>query len=145
MKNIIILLLLVTSSVSAAIYKWTDSDGKVHFGDKPVDQSSATELNIKINNHTGVSHSSGRNKDREYLLKKIDERKQEDAEKSKEQRELNKKNKQRCLNAKSKLQLQIQANSMYKMGPDGERTYLSDKQRAKRKKQIQKAIAKYCR
>ena len=91
MNNFIILLLLVTLPVSAGIYKWTDSKGNVHFGDKPVDNASATELDIKVNKSAGITNSSGNKKDREYLLKKIDERKQEDAEKNKEKRELNKK------------------------------------------------------
>lgn len=138
-------MLLVSSPVSAAIYKWTDSDGNIHFGDKPVDQDSATELNIKINDHTGVTHSSGRNKDREYLLKKIDERKQEAAEQRKKSQALLKKNERLCNNYKARYQIQIQSNAIYTMNPGGERSYLSDEQRAARKGKLEKSMAKYCR
>lgn len=144
MKNIIILLLLVSSPVSAGIYKWTDSKGNVHFGDKPVNNPAATELDIKVNRSAGVTNSSGKKKDREYLLKKIDERKQEDAAKRKEKRELNKKHKMLCNNYKIEYQNQIRANALFKMDANGERTYLSDKERAARKKKIQKGIKKYC-
>ena len=77
-------MLIVVSPVNAGIYKWTDSNGKVHFGDRPADVDSATEINIRSNNHTGVTNSSGNKDEREYLLKKIDEKKQEDADKRKE-------------------------------------------------------------
>ena len=138
-------MLLLSSSVSAAIYKWTDSDGNIHFGDKPVDQDSATELNIKINDHTGVAHSSGRNKDREYLLKKINERKQEAAEQRKKSQALLKRNEKLCANYKVRYQIQIQSNTLYTMSPDGERSYLSDEQRAARKGTLETVMAKYCR
>ncbi len=135
----------LTTPVIAGIYKWTDKDGNVHFGDQPVNQKSAKELNIKINNKTGFSNSSGNKGEREYLLKKIDEKKIENAEKRKKRLAKKKEYKQKCRNYKSHYQAQIQANSMYTMSPSGERTYLSDKGRASRMKKIKKGIAKYCR
>ena len=137
-------MLLVVSPVSAGIYKWTDSNGKVHFGDRPVDVESATEININTDNHTGVTNSSGNNDEREYLLKKIDEKKQEDAEKRKKRLALKKKHQKLCDNFKRHHQNQIQSNQLYTMSPDGERTYLSDKERAVRLNKIKKGISKYC-
>lgn len=145
MKKVIALILLVSLPASAGIYKWTDSEGNVHFGDKPVDQESATELDINTDSRSGITNSSGNKKEREYLLKKIDEEKQETADKNKERRELKKKYKILCSNYKVKLHNQIRANSLYELGPDGERKYLSDKERATRRAKIEKGIAKYCR
>lgn len=144
MKKLIILLMFISSPVSAGIYTWTDSNGNVHFGDKPADDS-ATEVKISINKNTGVTNSSGNKADREYLLKKIDEEKQADAEKRKERIALNKKNKKLCDNYKRRYQNLIQSNKSYTMTPDGERTYQSDEQRTIRKKQLSKSISKYCR
>jgi len=144
MNKFIMLLLIVIAPVNAAIYTWTDSKGNVHFGDKPVDNESATEVKISINKNTGVTNSSGNKSEREYLLKKIDEEKQEDAEKRKKQLALNKKNKKLCDNYKRRYQNLIQSNKSYTMTPDGERTYQSDEQRATRKKQLSKSVAKYC-
>ncbi len=145
MNKYIVLMLLVVSPVSAGIYTWTDSNGNVHFGDKPVDQNTAVEIKIKTNNNTGVTNSSGNKKEREYLLKKIDENKQADAEKRKKQLALNKKNKKLCDNFKRRYQGHIQSNRSYTMSPDGERTYQSDEQRAQRRKDLSKGVSKYCR
>ena len=144
MNKFIILLLIVSSPVSAGIYTWTDNNGNVHFGDKPVDNNSATEVKISINKNTGVTNSSGNKADREYLLKKIDEEKQADAEKKKERIASNKKNKKLCDSYKRRYQGLIQSNRSYTMNPDGERTYQSDEQRASRKKDLSKGISKYC-
>lgn len=137
-------MLIVVSPVSAGIYKWTDSSGRVHFGDRPDDVDSAAEVNIRSNNHTGVTNSSGNKDEREYLLKKIDEKKEANAEKRKERLALNKKYRKLCDDYKRAYQSQIQANQMYTMSPDGERTYLSDKGRAVRLKKIKKGVSKYC-
>lgn len=145
MKKIIILLFIITSPAIADIYTWTDSKGNVHFGDKPVDNDSASEVKISINKKTGVTNSSGNKSEREYLLKKIDEEKQTEAKKKKERVALIKKNKKKCDNYKRSYQKLIQSNKSYTMSPDGERNYHSDEQRASRKKQLSKNISKYCR
>lgn len=144
MNKFIVLILLVVSPASAAIYTWTDSNGNVHFGDKPVANESATEVKISINKKTGVTNSSGNKVEREYLLKKIDESKQADAEKRKEQLATKKKNKKLCDNYKRRYQGLIQSNRSYTMSPDGERTYQSNEERTQRKKDLSKSVAKYC-
>ena len=144
MKIFIVLLLAFVTPVNAGIYKWTDSEGNVHFGDQPVNNESATELNIRTNNRAGITNSSGNNKEREYLLKKIEEDQLADAEARKKQAALMKENQKICNNFKIQYQKQIQSTHTYTMSADGERTYLSDKEREARKKKIQKGISKYC-
>jgi hypothetical protein len=139
------LLILVISPVNAGVYKWTDKDGNVHFGDRPVNPDSAIEINIQTDNKTGVTNSSGNTKEREYLLKKIDEEKQADAENRKKRHAEEKKRKKRCDYFRSRYQSHIQSNRTYRTSPDGERYYLSDEERAARKKKFSKGIARYCR
>ena len=43
MKQYILILSLAITPVSAGVYKWTDEDGNVHFGDRPATPDSATE------------------------------------------------------------------------------------------------------
>jgi Domain of unknown function (DUF4124) len=144
MKKYLLLLILIISPVEAGIYKWTDQDGNVHFGDRPSNPDSATEINIQTDNKTGITNSSGNKKEREYLLKKIDEEKQADAEKRKKLYAEEKKRKQRCNYFKSRYQSHIQSSRTYRTSPDGERYYLSDEERAARKKQFKKGISEYC-
>ncbi|MCW8942413.1 MAG: DUF4124 domain-containing protein [Gammaproteobacteria bacterium] len=146
MKKYILLLSLVITPVNAGVYKWTDDDGNVHFGDRPANPDSATEIIIHSdNNNTGVTNSSGNKKEREYLLRKIDEEKLADAEKRKKRSAEEKKRKKRCNYFKSRYQSHIQSNRTYRTSPEGERYYLTDEERAARKKKLSKNVAKYCR
>ena len=130
---------------NAGVYKWTDKDGNVHFGDRPQNMDAATEINIRSDNKTGVTNSSGNKKEREYLLKKIDEEKQADAENRKKLHAEEKKRKKRCDYFRSRYQSHIQSNRTYRTSPEGERYYLSEQERAARKKKFSKGIARYCR
>ena len=145
MKIFIVLSLLVSSPAIAGIYKWTDSDGNIHFGDRPAELDSATELNIRIDKNTGVTNSSGRQKEREYLLKTIEKDKKEAAENKKKKLAADKKRKKRCASYRRSYQSHIQSSRTYSMTPDGVKTYLSDEERLARKKRFSKGISKYCR
>jgi hypothetical protein len=141
-------LLISLSSVgetTAGIYKWTDENGNVHFGDKPVDASSATELKIDTSKKSGITNSSGNKSEREYLLKKIEEEKQEQAEAKSKRLAQKKERRAKCNALKSNYQAHIQSNRSYRMSPDGERTYLSDAERTARNNNLKKAISKHCR
>lgn len=145
MKKYILLFAFVITPLNAGIYKWTDSDGNVHFGDQPVNTDEATELHIQTNSKTGFTNSSGNSKEREYLLKKISEEKEADAEQRKKNIAKDKERRKLCDRYRSRLQSHNQSNRTFTMSPEGERTYLSDEQRDDRKKQLSKGVAKYCR
>ena len=144
-----VLVLLVSMSfvtdTTAGIYRWTDESGNVHFGDKPVDASSATELKIDTSKKTGITNSSGNKSEREYLLKKIEEEKQELAEARAKRLAEKKERRVKCNALKSEHQVHIQSNRSYRMSPDGERIYLSDAERTARNNNLKKAISRYCR
>lgn len=137
--------LSLVGDAAAGIYKWTDENGNVHFGDKPVDAGSATELNIDTSKKSGITNSSGNKSEREYLLKKIEEEKQEQAEARSKRLAQKKERRAKCNALKSDYQVLIQSNRSYRMSPDGERIYLSDAERTARKNNMKKVISKHCR
>jgi len=48
MRIFLFVILALPFTASAEIYKWTDADGRVHFGDKPTDQKiQAKEIEVK--------------------------------------------------------------------------------------------------
>jgi len=144
MKFFLALLLLCATSAFAEIYKWTDENGNVHFGDNPNNKEKATELKIDTESRTGVTHSSGRNKDRDRLLKNRAEERVEKAKKKKKYEAKKKRMRRKCLLAKDGLDQHLRASAIYKVDSKGERKYYSTKQRAKSLKRLQKSISKYC-
>ncbi|MDX1802466.1 MAG: glutaredoxin family protein [Alcanivorax sp.] len=55
---ILMLLLWLAGGAQADIYKWTDSHGRVHFGDKPRQQDQAKKVRLKVNTYKSVSYQS---------------------------------------------------------------------------------------
>jgi len=47
MKKIIICLVLLPLMMAAGVYKWTDENGNVHFGDRPADMNKAETVKIR--------------------------------------------------------------------------------------------------
>ncbi len=52
------LLLIFTHNSYSAIYKWTDAQGNVHFGDKKPDTHEVDKLDLNINTYSGVTHET---------------------------------------------------------------------------------------
>ncbi len=50
------LLLLVPITCFSAIYKWTDENGRVHYGDSPRKEDNAKKVTVKINSYKSVSY-----------------------------------------------------------------------------------------
>jgi glutaredoxin len=52
MRNVVLLVvisLLCALSAAAGVYKWTDSDGRVHYSDSPPENAKARKVDAKIN------------------------------------------------------------------------------------------------
>lgn len=47
------LLLLLAATADGEVYKWTDENGKVHFGDRPPTDATTEQVEIKVNSVTG--------------------------------------------------------------------------------------------
>jgi len=136
---------MLSPQAFSEIYKWTDAEGNVYFGDNPNNKDKATELNINTESRSGVTHSSGRNKHRDLLLKQSAEARAEKAEKKKKYQEKRKRMKRKCVLARGHLKQHIRASGVYKVNSKGERQYYSNKERAKSEKRLRSSINKYCK
>lgn len=47
-----IVLAVVTMNANAEVYRWTDADGRVHFGDKPPVSVDSQSVDIRVNSYT---------------------------------------------------------------------------------------------
>ncbi|KFZ37675.1 hypothetical protein HR45_09660 [Shewanella mangrovi] len=54
MRNVLIVLALFSIAAQAAIYKWVDKDGKVHFTDQPHPNAEVVELNQNTQNSVAI-------------------------------------------------------------------------------------------
>ena len=144
-QRVFILFLFMALPVNAGVYKWTDEQGNVHYGDKPVNQKQATELQINSNVNTGVTHSAGDNKERDRMLQELQDDRGAREKIKAEQRVERKKRKKACVQLKKRLLQHQRASSVYKRDAKGERVYYTSEERDEKVKNINKGIAKNCR
>lgn len=130
--------------LNAGVYKWTDKEGNVHYGDQPVVQQKATELNIITKPSSGLSVSSDKKKERDRVLEEFKEDREARNKKRNDKRVAKKKLKKQCARARDGLRRHREASAVYKLNSKGERVFYSKEKRAKNEKAFKKAIKKHC-
>ena len=130
--------------LNAGVYKWTDKEGNVHYGDQPVVQQKATELNIITKPSSGFSVSSDKKKERDRVLEEFKEDREARNKKRSDKRVAKKKLKKQCARARDGLKRHREASAVYKLNSKGERVFYSKEKRAKNERAFKKAIKKHC-
>ena len=130
---------LINTATAGNVYKWTDDNGTIHYGDKrPKDVQSKT---LKVN-----SKSSAPQTPVQEQLKSLEEKEsQESLAKSEKEKELQLKNnnEQRCDQAKSNLQT-IENNARIRIEENGELRYMTQEEITKKKDDMRKIVDEAC-
>ena len=148
--SFLLVLVLMSFTVNAGIYKWVDKDGNVHFGDK-AGHRDAEELNIdgrtekKSNNENARDEELTRDEKRQRLLDVMNEDREERSSLREEERRKQKNKKIRCAQLKDKLRTSKSATGLYNLDKNGNRVFLSHKDRNKAESSLRKRIDKRCR
>ncbi len=145
MKKILFILIFITTTINAGVYKWTDEKGNVHFGDRPTNQNKATELIYDTESRAGITNSSGNNKERARMAKELENDRKERENNREERRVAKKKKREQCSQSKKRLHFYQQTNRIFKYKENGERVYYDDKDRNVKIKKYKKQVARYCR
>ena len=138
-------LLIGGTALSGEIYKWTDADGDVHYGDRPtgtdierLDMISNSTDNDAIQASVEARHD--REAARSEARSKRDEADQAaaDAKAEAAQRDVE------CQESRSRMQTYLQSRRLYKRDDAGERVYLDEDQTMQAHADAQEMIQKYC-
>ena len=144
-----LLLIFISQIVAAEIYKWVDANGKVHFGDRP-GNSNAVEINIeeeKVKKNSNIEEDEALTRDekRQRILDVMNEDREE-RNKLEEEENLQRKNKKiKCAQLRDKLRNVERAAGVYSLDENGDRIFLSKKDRGDSESNLKKAIDKNCR
>lgn len=135
---------LLAATAPAEVYKWTDTEGRVHFGDRPP-QGEAETLQLPEAAGSGVADTpEARLEKQRRLLRAFEEERrqkrdaQEQARREKAERQRN------CAEARDDLRNQETAGAVYRLGPDGQRVFLDDAERAQSLAQARAAVERWC-
>jgi hypothetical protein len=149
MKHYLLAFLLLTSfNACAALNKWVDADGKVHYSDsRPSDikvqtlKSSATAEAVTPASGAGAPKSLA---EREADWKKSQKTKEEAAQKADQEKEVAAIKQKNCDSARGNLSTLENTPALVTYNEKGERTFMDDVSRKQRTEEARKEVNSYC-
>ena len=137
--------LALTAPAHAELYKWTDSQGKVHYSDQPPTTNAQTIKSATTGQAetTTQATQSLDAKDQAYQKRRKEaEEARAKAEKEAEQARIQREN---CAKARSNLSTLQNTPRVYSTNAAGQRTYMDDAARASALANSQKAVSDFCK
>lgn len=125
----------------AAIYRWVDSAGQVHYSDRP----HAGARQLQVHPDTVAGPSAGRLELRRRLLNAYDQEDARNKARRAKARKAEARRKRNCQRARETFQTDIHARYLYRYDSAGRRHVLSDGQRAAVEANDRAAVRRWCR
>ena len=148
-KFLLILLMLASTNTFAAISKWVDNQGQVHYSDRlPPPEAKSETLRSASGTQDSASSSADATKtiaEREAELKKDKAEKQSAADKSAQKKATEDALKASCASAQENLRTLQSGVRLVEIDASGERSYIDDTQRQQRIGKAQKDMSNYCK
>lgn len=150
-KVLLILVMLASTNALAAISKWVDDQGQVHYSDQPPPPGAQVEtLHSGTDNEAGPDATSASAApktiaEQEADLKKAQREKKAAAEKAAQKQAVENARKDSCNTAQENLRTLQSGMRMVEINANGERSYLDDNQRQQRVDKAQQDISTYCK
>lgn len=120
--------LTLSAAASAAVYKWVDAQGGVHYSDLP--PSDKVQVVQIISNPTSreriAARAESEERRREGASRDESREKAEQATQQAVNADVAKSRAKQCEEAKERYRIAIDSHKLYKLGKNGEREYLSD-------------------
>jgi len=147
--SIFLFLSLAFGTAIAAIYKWVDKDGNIHYGECPPPDCEAQAIKPKPGPSTEETQKA------QERLKRLQEQQRQSKEfrsKAKEVERLKKKIEQQnimysrtqCVKARQNLHALEIKRPVYHINEEGKRVYLDDNERAAEMRRLRNEIDNYC-
>ena len=135
-----------TGAVANEIYKWTDTDGNVHYEDRPTGAATEERLDLTYRS-TDRSAVQARVKSRIDAQTAREEAQSTAAAAEQEAAEnaaAEPQRRDRCDQARARLESYLTARRLYRTDDNGERVYLDDAQSQEARRKAEEQIAEFC-
>ena len=141
------LAMTVSTSVWAdEIYRWTDSEGNIHYEDRPSGDPTEERLQFSYNRTNSTAVQKRVQTQRDATDARRDARADADAEKlaAADERASAEAKLAQCQSYRAKLKTMLESPRLYNMNDAGEREYLDDAARAATRTKTEELIKKTC-
>lgn len=136
-------LLLAGTGAPAAVYRWTDDSGRVHYGDRPPAGGGA-QLTMPGSAPAPAPVAPSRRESQRRLLDALETEREERRQEAAAEQERRRQGEQRCALARDHLRSLQEAGRLYQVERDGQRRYLSDDERALAIEQARREVRTSC-
>ncbi|NOY73180.1 MAG: DUF4124 domain-containing protein [Gammaproteobacteria bacterium] len=135
--------LVFTGASAAEVYRWTDENGNVQFGDNPNQTKFVEQIKIPIFKDADPAYLKHLQQQKKYLNARQDER-QKNAVKKEKESQLKKALALKCKDARNKLKIFTENSRVYIRGKEGRR-YLTPDEFSDKKQRANDEIMTYCK
>jgi hypothetical protein len=146
---LMLMLMLVTANASAAISKWVDSNGQVHYSDQPPPNVKTQSIRPAQGADASTSASGVPAQksiaERDAEFKKAQLAKKEAAEKDAQKQAALEAQQSNCSNAQQALRSLQSGIRIVTIDANGERSFLDDSERQQRIEKAQNDVNTYCK
>lgn len=130
-------------SLGEGIYKWTDAQGRLHFGDRPPGEASSATIAPPAPSTAPAEAERAARQQR--LLDMYRDERLEKAEREAKQKADEEDRRRRCAHARDRLDRYERSPRIYDPQPNGERRYLSDGERDAEIRTARNEVARLCK
>ena len=138
-RLILLFILLVPLPSLAEIYRWTDANGQIHFGEQPGAGAERVEVKPQV-----VEREAATRESQERLRKVLDAHQQEKDAVAQKQAGITAERSAKCNELRKALARLQQGGSFYSETATGERSYFSDQQIEGARSKLSVEIAANC-
>ena len=147
------IVMFLSITVNAEIYKWVDKHGQTHYGEKPPENNKSKQFQLRNEPAPSVSkektvknpaETKSRLEKQQKLIRALsDDRKQKKEDRDKKQR-MAKQRVRNCANSKDNLRRYQSSSSVYKVDDKGNRVTLPGAERDKSIQRARDEVKKWC-
>jgi len=136
---------VLLAPAEAEIFKWTDEQGRVHYGDHPPAED-ARSVDIDPGTSTGspVPSDAERREKTRRLLRAYDEERRIKQQQEQQQQAREAERRKRCARARDRLKQYRHAGALYDLDEQGNRQFLDHDQRRQAEARIARDVDKWC-
>lgn len=139
------LLLLCGSGMPAAaeVYRWTDTEGRTHFGDRPP-SSGARTVPLPASSATAAPTPAERLEKQRNLLRAFEEERRQTRDTSEQtQRDMDERQRN-CIEARDRLQSYERSSGIYDLDATGQRVFMDESRREQFMAERLKDVETWC-
>lgn len=138
--------LISGSAFAGEIYKWTDADGNVHYGDRPTTTAPVERVAISSRSTDTAAVTARRQAHDELQVSRAEKKAERaEADKAAADAKAEEENRaQQCEMYRARMQSFLQAPRLYREDESGERVYLDDEQILAARAKVQDKIQETC-